>query len=634
MELRKYLRLDTVFPVQFRLESLDGKFFLSNWLQGFTNNISLGGICLCVNNLDRSFLKLLDEKQAKLLLEINLSIKRKPITASARVAWVRDGSGDLRQHFIGLNYEHISVKQNNQLMRYGRIKKSFAPAALVLIFILMVALGVNTLTNINLTRSNKQLVEELVSVIKDSSIVNQKAKDAVIQRQDLQLKLKFLEERIVSAEVEKNAKITVSPEQFKQLNDLVNKLNLEKSFLQKKLLTVQRKENVANEELLVLDQKKVVLERANLDKIYEWLKIHQNLHSGLVMSFEGDKDIANWAFTYDQALLIQIYTQSLDFERAKRVLDFFAKQARKENGWFLNAYYVNDGAPAEYVRHTGPNAWLGIAVLQYGHRSKDRSYLYLAEDIADTLIALQKEDSEGGLRGGPVFQWYSTEHNLDAYAFFNMLFKVTNNNKYKIAADKTLGWLFRHTYDRQDLPVKRGKGDSTIATDTYAWSIAAIGPQRLKDLGMNPDKIMEFVEKNCSVEVDFIRPSGQSVRIRGFDFAPQLHTARGGVVSSEWTAQMIVSFKIMAEFYNKSDSLKALEYKNKADLYLKELGKMVISSSSPTGQGEGCLPYATQDNVDTGHGWFTPKGSYTGSVSGTVYTLFAYCGFNPLELKE
>ena len=122
--------------------------------------------------------------------------------------------------------------------------------------------------------------------------------------------------------------------------------------------------------------------------------------------------------------------------------------------------------------------------------------------------------------------------------------------------------------------------------------------------------------------------------IKGFDFAPQRHVARGGVVSSEWTAQMIVSFKIMAEFYKLSDPLKALEYKNKANMYLEELGNMIISSSSPSGQGEGCLPYATLDFVDTGHGWMTPKGRSTGSVSGTVYMLFAYYGFNPLELKD
>jgi len=633
-ELRKYLRLDTIFPVQFRLESIDGECFLSDWLQGFTNNISRGGICLCVNNLDSSFLKLLEEGKAKLLLEINLSISRKPIPASAKIAWVRDICGDMRQHLIGLSYERISAQENNKLLRYAKIKKLFAPLALSLILSLALALGVNSFSNTKLTRSNKLLIEKLVNVIKDSTVANQKVKNVITERQDLQLKLKSLEGRIISIEAEKNASQAASLGEAKNFNDLINKLVLEKTLLQEELVVVQQKEKVVAKESSSLDQKKVILEKANLDKMYEWLKIHQDPHTGLVMSFEGDKDIANWAFIYDQALLIQVYSRFADFERAKKILDFFAKDAKRENGWFFNAYYVNDGSPTEYVMHAGPNIWVGLAIMQYTQKAQDKSYLGLAEDIAQKIINLQNKDEDGGIRGGPSVTWYSTEHNLDAYAFFNMLFKVTRKQIYSLAQEKTINWLIRHTYDRRDLPVKRGKGDSTIATDTYAWSIAAIGPQKLKDLGMDPDKIMEFVEENCSVEVNFIRPNGQNVLIKGFDFAPQRHIARGGVVSSEWTAQMVVSFKIMAEFYKLSDPVKALEYNNKADMYLGELGNMIISSSSPSGQGEGCLPYATLDFVDTGHGWMTPKGSHTGSVSGTAYTLFAYYNFNPLELIE
>jgi hypothetical protein len=181
----------------------------------------------------------------------------------------------------------------------------------------------------------------------------------------------------------------------------------------------------------------------------------------------------------------------------------------------------------------------------------------------------------------------------------------------------------------------RGKGDSTIATDTYAWSIAAIGPEKLESLGMNPDRIIEFAENNCSVEVDYYRPEGIVVKVKGFDFAPLRHVARGGVVSSEWTAQMVLSFRIMADYcYQKGMVAKARSYERKADEYLSSLGNMVISSPSPSGQGESCLPYATLDFVDTGHGWMTPKGKTTGSVSGTAYTIFAYYKFNPLELKQ
>ena len=90
-----------------------------------------------------------------------------------------------------------------------------------------------------------------------------------------------------------------------------------------------------------------------------------------------------------------------------------------------------------------------------------------------------------------------------------MLYKITVRRIICQPRDKVLNWLVQHTYDKIDIPVKRGKGDSTIATDTYAWSIAAIGPEKLEELGMNPDMIMEFAEKNCSVEVDYTGPKAK-----------------------------------------------------------------------------------------------------------------------------
>jgi len=648
-EHRKYLRLDTVFPVQFRLEDLDGQTFLSSWLQGFTNNISRGGICLFINNIGPEPLKLIKEKKCKLSLEIDIPISKKAIPAQASIVWFKEtsegkhkpeGSGlatDSQSHKcqVGLNYDRISAKQNNQLMRYAWLKKLFIPAALSALVVVTLILGINSYINLSLTQSNKLLVEKLASVLKDSSLAKQKIEEIAAQRQDLQLKLQVLEERIKSITSQKAKTEATNLNQIKQLNESIAALTAEKLILEAKLTDALRTENVAVKELSKLDEKKVVLEKANFDKMYQWLKVHQNNRTGLVSSFEGDQDIANWSFTYDLALLIQAYTYFEDFGRAKKILDFFAHDAKRENGWFLNAYYVNDGGPAEFVMHCGPNIWVGLAIMQYMHRTQDGSYLDLAENIARTIINLQNTDNEGGIRGGPNVEWYSTEHNLDAYAFFNMLAQVTGKKIYSLAAQKTVTWLLAHTYDRPDLPVKRGKGDSTIATDTYAWSIAAIGPQKLQELGMDPDKIMEFVEENCGVEANFLRLNGQSVKIKGFDFAPQLHTARGGVVSSEWTAQMVVSYKIMEDFYSKKGQMdRAVNYGKKAQLYLSQLGNMIISSSSPSGQGEGCLPYATLDYVDTGHGWMTPKGSHTGSVSGTTYTLFAYYGFNPLELKE
>ncbi|TRZ49010.1 hypothetical protein D4Q80_02785 [bacterium] len=493
-----------------------------------------------------------------------------------------------------------------------------------------------------MTRSNKALVERLVRVIQETGAAKQKIRVINKDRQALETKIKDLQSRIAEASQEKEALDAQlksegqgGAQKIEELSVLLGKLAADKSSLQQELAALKHKEDIAAEELRRLDQNKLTLEKANLDKMYRWLETHQNPRTGLVMSFEGDSDIAGWAFTYDQALLIQVYANFEDAERSRKILDFFSKRAERAGRQFLNAYYVNDGSPAEFSVHSGPNIWLGVAIVQYTRKTGDRSYLHLAEEIASSVIALQNEDKDAGIRGGPQISWYSTEHNLDAYAFFNMLYKITAKERYAQARNKVLNWLLKHTYDKTDIPVKRGKGDSTIATDTYAWSIAAIGPEKLAELGMDPDKIIEFAEQNCAAEVSYLRPEGQSVKIKGFDFASQRHASRGGVVSSEWTAQMVISFKIMADFYRRKNmDAQADIYSQKAREYLAQLGKMIISSPSPSGQGESCLPYATQDFVDTGHGWMTPKGKATGSVAGTAYAIFAYYDYNPLGLGE
>ncbi|MBU0503540.1 MAG: hypothetical protein ABH882_04420 [Candidatus Omnitrophota bacterium] len=640
-ERRKYMRLDTVFPVQFRLLSLQAETPLSEWLQGFTNDIGKGGLCLKVNNLPSNLIELIQNKQARLSLEIDIPLRATPINASAKISWIGEIDKASNKYLIGLNYEQINNDDNKGIINYGRVRRSVFPVMAALVIIFGLGLGANTYLNYKLVKGNQALVGELVGILQESTIAKDKIKQISKDKEDAQLKIQSLEVRIKSIDEERQglaekvkAEERKAVQKIGELNFMVDQLSKEKTQLQEGLIHSQQKENTVAEQLLRLDEKKIVLEKANLDKMYKWLLIHQNPRTGLVMSFEGDADVSNWAFIYDQSLVSQVYMIFSDFERARKVLDFFTRKIKKSGGLFFNAYYTNDGSPAEYTLHCGPNIWLGIAMAQYTKKTNDNKYLGLAEDIARSIMEIQKEDKDGGIRGGPNVTWYAAEHNLDAYSFFDMLHKLTGKEIYLTARDKVLSWLMLHTYDRPDVPIMRGKGDSTIATDTYAWSIAAIGPQKLEELGMNPDKIMEFAEEACGVEVSFVRPEGQTVKIKGFDFAPQKHLSRGGVVSSEWTAQMTLSFKIMAGYYNKKNMpAKSRVYETKANEYLEQLWNMIISSPSPSGQGEGCLPYATLDSADTGHGWFTPKGKYTGSVSGTSYTLFAYNNFNPLQLE-
>ena len=53
-------------------------------------------------------------------------------------------------------------------------------------------------------------------------------------------------------------------------------------------------------------------------------------------------------------------------------------------------------------------------------------------------------------------------------SFFNMLYEITKEEKFLLASQNVLDWLNRHMLILEPYSsIKKGKGDSTIATDIY-----------------------------------------------------------------------------------------------------------------------------------------------------------------------
>ena len=646
-EKRGYLRLNSVFPVKYQLiKAQTGE---SAWHQGFTGNVSDGGICLEFSDVDKEILALLDSPQeVRLNLRINIPAFGHPVSASAKVSWFKKEQDRFGHYAVGLRYDHITEKDRKKIMRFAYSKVLLPRLALGIIVILFLSAGIILYNNFRLSSDNKKLVKDMVNVLKDSSeskselenIRKDKAGlDSRLRESESKIKafdeqLKEKEEELKMIEEDNTEMLSEKEFEIQKLKLRIIEQGKDRAGLLEKMGDLGRKEETVSIKLNEIKEKKTILEKASFERMYQWVKLHQNPRTGLIISFEGDGGLSDQAFTYDQALSVIAFSYFKDYEPVKKILDFYVSRPEQKSG-FYNGYYVSTGEASEFTVHSGPNLWLGIAVLQYTKFSQDNSYLPLAKNIARWIMKMQDEDSGKGLRGGPNTLWYSTEHNLDGFAFFSMLYKITQEDSYRDAGLSILFWLKANAYDSLDIPIKRGKGDATIATDTYAWSIASLGPQRLIDLGMDPEAIMRFAKDNCGVEVEFQRPDNGSVLVKGFDFARARHIARGGVISAEWTAQMALSYKLLSRYFAAKDDIeKELIYKNKAEEYLEELSKMIISSPSRTGQGQGCLPYASSDFVDTGHGWTTPKGENTGSLSATIYAILAYYGFNPLELSK
>jgi hypothetical protein len=74
---------------------------------------------------------------------------------------------------------------------------------------------------------------------------------------------------------------------------------------------------------------------------------------------------------------------------------------------------------AESVFRAGTIAAVGLAGTLYDQRTRSTRYLAMEQRAAGYLLSLQ--GSNGLLRGGPDVSWYSTQHNLLAYAFLVLL---------------------------------------------------------------------------------------------------------------------------------------------------------------------------------------------------------------------
>lgn len=611
IDQRAYIRLKSIFPVEFAIIHTPEDLLDIYWQQGYTCNVGKGGICLEMIASDEETLRRLEGGKATLELRIGIPLGAVPLKARAKVTWYEKAGEDAPgKYLVGLKFTSIAALDLSRMVTHARrIKYSSYAAAIVsaIFFIILVVAGGY---NYKLRLANEELVDQLVATQQEEIKIHA-AIEEIIQ-----------EGNIVLEQIKEN---TTDEAELQELEGVYKEI-------------IERKDRISDH-LSVLERKKGGLQATVLEKMHLWLKNHQNASTGLIVSFEGnDKTVKDWAFIYDQALAVQVFLSFGNDKGARKILNFFHARIKGDFQGFYNGYYYDSGEIAESTVHSGPNIWIGIAALQYIYKTGDKYYLPMARKITDWLITVQDKDPVGGIKGGPEVPWFSTEHNLDAYALFYMMYQTTEEQKYRMAKEKVLSWLndyamVSHAEEYKVPPVNRGKGDATIATDTYAWSLAAIGPKKLKEMGMDPEAIMKFAEEHCAVIVQYTRPSGIELTVSGFDFSKPAHVARGGLVSPELTSQMIIAFRILSDYFvQKGDFYKGTYYEEKAKAYLNELNKLIISSPSAKGQGEGCLPYSTLENADTGHGWHTPYGTRTCSVAGTGYMIMAIKHWNPLSL--
>jgi hypothetical protein len=639
---RRYLRLNKIFPVEIKIVNSKNE-PISDLMQGFTRDVSFSGVCVEINSLKPEHIRLLKDEQNKLQIFLNIPLKQHPVKAIARMAWFKQTASPYPQScLLGLAYEVIDKQEQKRIIGFARLSKRMPQLITLGCIALVIFCGYLGFENTRLARSNRMLIgqlgqlhdeqfgitQELDKIKTEKLVLSQMIKQSAVQRQQMRDKIMGIEKLNADKAVQDSGESKQMAEQKEQLQSQLAGLIEENRQMEKRLKAFDSSEEVLQYKLKKVTSKKEMLEDRTLDLMKQWLIACQSSKTGLVVSYDNDHSLLDVGYTYDQALSAFNFINAGKYEKAGMIFDFYTERAEKIDGGYANAYDVATGKVAEYIVHTGPVIYLGLAAIRYEQSTGDKKYTGLVDDIGQWLIRMQNKKQDGSLPGGPKLKWSATEQNIAAYVFFKAMFKQTNNLQYAEASRKVYEWIKEKAFNKKLKRFNRGTEDFMIATDTIALSILAFGPEGLEDMGIDVDDLVRCVEDNCKTKVDYKNAAGEIVEVSGFDFCAPSSIGRSGAISVEWTAQMVLAFRKISDYYIRADQSQAKKYEKMADYYLGELEKLLlVRSSCSSSKGWAGLPYSSTSLVDTGHGWHTPNNQAISAAS-TNFAIFAKEEYN------
>lgn len=207
-ERRRYVRLETVFPIEFQVFLKEKDQAISGLMQGFTRNVSEGGMCLEVNELENGFVNEILFPNNELGLYINIPHKKEPIKARAEVKWHKKIKETFPNKYqFGVEYIHIEDKVRKEIIGYARRLRRRPKIIFASVFLLTIACSILfwQLHNLGIKKgiTEKQLLSlgiELTKAHEDRIALENKLYALNIKRQKLEKYVKENKETADSLE--------------------------------------------------------------------------------------------------------------------------------------------------------------------------------------------------------------------------------------------------------------------------------------------------------------------------------------------------------------------------------------------------------------------------------------------------
>jgi hypothetical protein len=257
-ERRRYIRLSTVFPVEFEIVSSDGKEVLSEFHQSFTRDVSEGGICLEINNLKDELAGRLNDKTAKMRLQINVPFSAKPIAAEADAAWLKKIKEDHPNKFlIGISYKQIADRDRKRIVNFARFVWFRQKAVVAAVAVLAIAIAFASLEVSKKEALRREAEKKLALVEKERTGLSHALEDLKDNSSALESKLKGFEEertdlekKLEAAKAEAEAK----PEEIAKLESELLKAQTGAVELNKELERFTKEKKRLEDQLKIIEE--------------------------------------------------------------------------------------------------------------------------------------------------------------------------------------------------------------------------------------------------------------------------------------------------------------------------------------------------------------------------------------------
>jgi hypothetical protein len=398
----------------------------------------------------------------------------------------------------------------------------------------------------------------------------------------------------------------------------------------------------------------------------------------LTQSYADQSGLESTAFTYDNAVSIHAYllNGSRDSLARAEVLGQGLIYAQATNfpfndGRFAQAYFVNTASPSGafitpaafpfffYTSAVGDQSWAGMALAQLYRRTHNASYLTAALNVANWIVTNTFNTlGPGGYSFGtninqfnqsvPSTNGKSTEHNIDTYAFFTMLDKLTdhgaanNGTSWKALAAHALSFVTA-MYNASGGYFYTGTlGDQVtvnptpIPEDCQTWSYLALLDNHFKHTIDYALANLQATDTAASLNSNLT--GSESFTGMVFDTASLAPTIAGSDPNAVWlegTSHTIAA--IIARSIAGADRLRdrvqdlqaAAKLVDTCEAAQAQLGAGQTVNGAPIPLGQGLV--ASTSQMDTGFGFTYGPSKHIGA---TGWYLIAARGGNPFRLGD